>query len=496
MKRQLITAVCAVCVGLAWAAPASADSIGGLYVLQITAQATNNDGSLLASHTWTIPHGIIDANTLAEFTVISSDAPYQLMNGATVLGTITDLEVGVQPDPLVKLKFAVTAGATDTPFTITSAVVPVPNYTSTMGYASAAVTVTDDGDGSASLTGQFPGQKAFEAVYNGSSVFSDLVDPVAVSVGSGTSSENWGWQPVPGIVSSISSQFQFVLSANDDASGTSTFQVIPEPGSLALAAIGVLALAGFGWRRAGDSRRRTVLPEPRASNGPMLPQEGSAEMNKRIRFLLLIAVMVLALPVATQASISVVDGPWPAGSVAVTLAAAPYVGFDKIEVQSGAGHLSSGETAAIFEPPAFRNLSPWADFGSDTAAEGIAVGPRRDIGIAPGLVFDLYLASAVGQPFAFDFYAIDSERGSGFVDFSAHVAYDGTSWAITQPASSPAQLTGPVPEPATLIVWSLLGAMSWLGMRVWPGGQRIARRSWSPENRQAILEIIDRSRSQ
>jgi hypothetical protein len=27
-----------------------------------------------------------------------------------------------------------------------------------------------------------------------------------------------------------------------------------------------------------------------------------------------------------------------------------------------------------------------------------------------------------------------------------------------------------VPEPATLIVWSLLGAMSWLGMRVWRGG--------------------------
>ena len=49
-----------------------------------------------------------------------------------------------------------------------------------------------------------------------------------------------------------------------------------------------------------------------------------------------------------------------------------------------------------------------------------------------------------------------------------------------------------VPEPATLIVWSLLGAMSWLGMRVWRGGQRISRRSWSPENRQAILEIVNR----
>ncbi len=50
----------------------------------------------------------------------------------------------------------------------------------------------------------------------------------------------------------------------------------------------------------------------------------------------------------------------------------------------------------------------------------------------------------------------------------------------------------PVPEPATILVWSLLGAASWLGMRVWRGGQRLGRRAWAPENRQAILEIINR----
>jgi hypothetical protein len=49
-----------------------------------------------------------------------------------------------------------------------------------------------------------------------------------------------------------------------------------------------------------------------------------------------------------------------------------------------------------------------------------------------------------------------------------------------------------VPEPATLLVWSLLGATSWLGMRVWRGGQRVSRRAWSPENRQAIMAVIDR----
>ena len=51
------------------------------------------------------------------------------------------------------------------------------------------------------------------------------------------------------------------------------------------------------------------------------------------------------------------------------------------------------------------------------------------------------------------------------------------------------------PEPATLVVWSLLGAASWLGMKVWGGGRRIGRRSWSPENRQAILDVIGRNQS-
>ena len=54
-----------------------------------------------------------------------------------------------------------------------------------------------------------------------------------------------------------------------------------------------------------------------------------------------------------------------------------------------------------------------------------------------------------------------------------------------------------VPEPATIIIWSLLGAGSWLGMRVWrqkngPAG----REPWSPEARQAIHAIIARGNHQ
>ena len=49
---------------------------------------------------------------------------------------------------------------------------------------------------------------------------------------------------------------------------------------------------------------------------------------------------------------------------------------------------------------------------------------------------------------------------------------------------------GTVPEPATIIVWSLLGAASWMGMRVVRPGRRVGRQPWTNENRTAILDII------
>jgi hypothetical protein len=52
--------------------------------------------------------------------------------------------------------------------------------------------------------------------------------------------------------------------------------------------------------------------------------------------------------------------------------------------------------------------------------------------------------------------------------------------------------SGSVPEPATLIIWSLLGAGSWLGMRVAQRGRRVGLQAWSPENREAIHEIVGR----
>jgi hypothetical protein len=67
----------------------------------------------------------------------------------------------------------------------------------------------------------------------------------------------------------------------------------------------------------------------------------------------------------------------------------------------------------------------------------------------------------------------------------------------TNPEDSPqvqSMLYEVVPEPATMIVWSLLGAASWLGMSVVRKGRRVGRQPWSPEARSAILEIVERGR--
>ncbi len=58
---------------------------------------------------------------------------------------------------------------------------------------------------------------------------------------------------IPGSVTQIQSQFKFLLTANDQASGTSRFDIIeqpiPEPGTLLLVGSGVLTAVGLLRRR-------------------------------------------------------------------------------------------------------------------------------------------------------------------------------------------------------------------------------------------------------
>ena len=117
-----------------------------------------------------------------------------------------------------------------------------------IAYASAGVTLTDRNvpANGAAITGLFDGGKVHQARYNGLSVFANLVSGYAIgggTVGSVEAKPSSGSEIIIGALTSIQSEFRFTLSANDSASGTSTFVVIPEPATVGILSIGaVLAL--------------------------------------------------------------------------------------------------------------------------------------------------------------------------------------------------------------------------------------------------------------
>lgn len=178
-----------------------------------------------------------------------------------LLATIDSLGVFLDGDPAVNLSFAVTAGPTPTLITVGSSTVVFAPLNGADAFATAAISVTDNNGNGASAVGTYAGNKSYQASYNGGSVFAQLVSPVAAaSNSSAIGSERdpvTGTVVIPGLTTSIQSQFSFVLSAFDSASATSRFQVnipgpiIPEPSTWVLAS---LAAVGGLWMK-GRRRR-------------------------------------------------------------------------------------------------------------------------------------------------------------------------------------------------------------------------------------------------
>jgi hypothetical protein len=88
---------------------------------------------------------------------------------------------------------------------------------------------------------------------------------------------------------------------------------------------------------------------------------------------------------------------------------------------------------------------------------------------------------------------IDPNTDISNVHFQYGTALTDTSFPGTSPNPGPSPAA--VPEPATIIVWSLMFGSGWAGLRVWRRRQRpVGRRPWSPEAREAIYEIVSRGR--
>jgi len=155
-------------------------------------------------------------------------------NPTEILAILNGISITIKADPVIELGFAVTAGDYDTAFSFSSPELTFDPMVNPEARALASVTVGPDD----TLTGAY-NYEAYRSLYNGTTVFADLVD---TPVGWPGGSESSGWQQIFGTVSSMQAKWRFTVSAEGIASGTSNFEIIPEPATLLLLGLGSLAL--------------------------------------------------------------------------------------------------------------------------------------------------------------------------------------------------------------------------------------------------------------
>jgi hypothetical protein len=192
-----------------------------------------------------IPWSTIEASIQSTGTAAwSLPSPMILYDAsANPLASLNSLTVRWDHDPLVDLTFSVqNLSSTTATFTFTSSVQTV-NLTNPQAYATAGITLTDGNHNGGTLTGDFSG-KAYLAYYNNSADFAYLVGTFNTAADStnvaNDRSPSSGRTTISGTVTQIASAFEFDLTPQDEASGTSNFYMTPEPATLTLLAIGGL----------------------------------------------------------------------------------------------------------------------------------------------------------------------------------------------------------------------------------------------------------------
>jgi hypothetical protein len=237
----MLVAVLAAAAWAAWPAGARASVIGDICIDVWDAGKAHH-----GRQTFTIPDWVLKQGNKCKWDV-DLGAPGLAVRDAEnhVLATINSLSVSVDEDPAVSLVIGVTAGPSDTNFTITSSTVAFPTIALPQAFATAGITVTDNDSNGATVTGLFAGGKVYEARYDGVA-WADLIGQLTADVDSSNTESarrpGTGREAIPVSVSSIQSEYKFTLSANDSASGTSRFDVVPEPATLALLAAGLGAM--------------------------------------------------------------------------------------------------------------------------------------------------------------------------------------------------------------------------------------------------------------
>jgi hypothetical protein len=232
MKSKMITV--ALFVLAASVLPAAADM-----VLTVTA----TQGGLTASQQYLVTCG--GATTTWS---LPSSVALTSPHGAS-LGVLKQLDVSTNVDPFVNLHFSVENDtALPVTYDVSSSVVSFPTILNPDAYATAGITLTSDFNG-ATVAGLFPGGKVYEARYNTSAVYANLVNGLTILDNTTVTTTDrlppLGTQTIFDSVSSIQSEFDFTLSDGDQASGTSRFEVTaptPEPTTISLLVMGGMAV--------------------------------------------------------------------------------------------------------------------------------------------------------------------------------------------------------------------------------------------------------------
>lgn len=174
------------------------------------------------------------------------------------IATLGTASVYCREDPQVDLNFSVFAGALNTTFTITSPTLSFGTINDSSGRTSAGFTVSDQDGNGVGISG-WNGNSIYTSRYNGAvpggttfhdSFFGSFGTPIPDDTFA--TSENFpgvGFTPIGTPVSDMSSRFRFTLTANDLASGTSQYEIIPIP------APGAATLLGLGGLLVGRRRR-------------------------------------------------------------------------------------------------------------------------------------------------------------------------------------------------------------------------------------------------
>ncbi len=239
-----LSAFAGIAMALVAASPAAAE----LSPITFTIEASNSTGS----GTYSAELGVVAYDRGTGTYLWSLPRQISILHPITqeVIATLSRAHVTYVDDPQVLVSFAVTAGAFDTNFTITTALNSFPGIDNAQGRASAALTITDNDGNGAELNGLGPEGGSYIAQYNGlfpaGTTFAELLNSVSAGPGgSGSASEEYpgggAYSAIAGTVTSMSAGFTFTLSAHDVATGSSNFTIIPipEPGAVALVTLGI-----------------------------------------------------------------------------------------------------------------------------------------------------------------------------------------------------------------------------------------------------------------